>query len=73
MPPMPTADLLSVADVAERLRCSRWTVHRYISEGKLKSIKLGGRGVHVIEREDFDRFIEAEKAAAVARFDEAAS
>lgn len=34
---------LTVDEVAERLRVSRWSVGRYISSGALKAVKADGR------------------------------
>jgi excisionase family DNA binding protein len=33
--------LLTVAETAERLRVSRWTIYRLVESGKLPAIKLG--------------------------------
>ena len=41
--------LLYVSEVAERLNCSKPMVYSLINEGKLKGIKLGGRGYRVKE------------------------
>ena len=35
--------LLTVAEVAERLRVSRWTVYRLVESGQLPAIKLASR------------------------------
>jgi excisionase family DNA binding protein len=70
---MPHEDMLTINQVGHRIGRSRWAVLRYIQEGKLASIQVGGQGLHLIDRAELDRFIEAEKAAALARFDEAAS
>lgn len=37
------ADLLTAEEVAQRLRVSESTVRRYISEGRLPAVQLGGR------------------------------
>lgn len=63
---------LTTSEVARRLKRSRMTVLRLIEDGKIAAIRLAN-GNFVIERAEFDRFIEAERAAALAHFDEAAS
>lgn len=39
-----------MAEVAERLKVSKWTVRRYINEGKLKAVYLnpGRQGIRVL-------------------------
>jgi excisionase family DNA binding protein len=37
-------EYLTVAEVAERLRCSEPTVRRRIREGELPAVRLGGSG-----------------------------
>jgi excisionase family DNA binding protein len=39
---MQTAELLTVEEVAERLRCHPQTVRRFIWSGKLDHVKVGG-------------------------------
>ena len=39
---MPSAELLTVEEVAKRLRCHPQTVRRYIWSGKLGFVKVGG-------------------------------
>jgi len=46
-------------DIAEMLELSVDTIRRYIREGKLPAIRLGG--AYRIKREDFERFIEERK------------
>jgi excisionase family DNA binding protein len=36
-------DLLTVQEVAEGLRISRWTVYQLIRSGQLESVKIGRR------------------------------
>ena len=48
--------LLTMQEVANRLKVSVWTVRRYIRDGKLKAIKLN-RGLRVRE-EDLERFLQ---------------
>src|SRR3990172_4189245 len=54
---MTTTDtLLTVAEVARRLRLSEVTVRRHIRAGSLKAVRVG-RGIRVRE-EDLDTFIQ---------------
>lgn len=54
--PGPLEDrLLLVAEVADRLRCSKVTVYRLVSQGRLRGVRVGGTGVRV-------------KASSLARF-----
>ena len=39
---MKTADLLTVEEIAERLRCHPQTIRRWIWSGKLDHVKVGG-------------------------------
>lgn len=48
--------LLTVPEVATRLRVSRVSVHRWIAEGRLTATRLGERVVRVSEQ-DLDAFI----------------
>ncbi len=52
----------SLADVAVILRVSMQTVRRWIKEGKLPAIKIGGEDSRIIRvrREDLDDFIRNE-------------
>jgi len=38
--------MLTVKEVAERLRVSRFTVYRWIKDGRLKTIRSGGILTH---------------------------
>lgn len=69
---MPHDGPLTIAQVASRLGRSRWTVLRLIQDEKLISTQLAN-GTHLIDPDEFDRFLAVERAAALARFDEAAS
>jgi excisionase family DNA binding protein len=40
---MLTKNLLTVPEVAERLRCSRWGVYAMARDGRLTSIRLSSR------------------------------
>lgn len=35
-------DYLSIKELCEKLKITRQTLHRWIKEGKVKSIKVGG-------------------------------
>jgi len=37
------ADMLTVKEVCEKLRVSRWMVHRLVRSGQLASVKIGSR------------------------------
>lgn len=50
--------LLSVEDVAERLGCSIRTVRRWIADGSLDSVKVGG--LRRVTAASLDRFIGVE-------------
>lgn len=43
--------LLTVAEVAERLKVHQITVRRYIASGRLRAVRLGGTAVRVREEE----------------------
>lgn len=51
--------LLTVEDVAERLRVSKKTVYGWLRSGELRSIRLGG--LWRISEEDLAQFIEEHK------------
>lgn len=51
--------LLTTEDVAGLLQLDIETVRRYIREGKLRAIKIGGQ--YRIRREDFEEFLEERK------------
>jgi excisionase family DNA binding protein len=40
---MATKNLLTVPEVAERLRCSRWGIYAMARDGRLASIRLSSR------------------------------
>lgn len=69
---MPQDAPLTITQVATRLGCSRWTVLRLIQDEKLASTQLAN-GTHLIDPAEFGRYVSEQRAAAVARFDEAAS
>jgi len=47
--------MLTVNEVAQRLKGSRWSVYRWIKSGKLTALKLNGG--YRIRQEDLDVFI----------------
>ncbi len=47
--------LYSVEDAAEVLSISKWTVRKYISEGKLSAVRIGTRVL--LEDTELERFI----------------
>lgn len=48
---MPDEDaLLTIAEVADRMRCSRRTVYRIIGRGELRTLRVGSR-LRVVEIE----------------------
>ncbi len=50
--------LITVSEAADRLRCSRLTVYRAISEGRLKAVRLGSeRGRLRVSTEALERFL----------------
>lgn len=51
--------VLSVPEVAEELRVSPRTVERLLSEGRLRSFRLGTR--RLIDRVDLEAFVEQAK------------
>lgn len=52
-----TERLLTVGEVAERLRMAKGSIYRWISQGKLRHVKLGHRAVRV-RVSDLEAFIE---------------
>ena len=50
--------LLSIEDAAKRLGgISKWTIHAWLNQGKLRRTKVGGRTM--IRESELERFIEA--------------
>jgi excisionase family DNA binding protein len=52
---------LKVSEVSETLGASRRTVLRWIYEGNLRAVKLGGGRIWRIRERDLQRFIRAEE------------
>lgn len=48
--------MLKIIEVAKELNVSYWTVRRWIKEGKLKGIKIGG--IWRIEDESYKKFLD---------------
>ena len=60
---MPEDDtMLTVQEVAKRLRVNEKTVRAWINSGDLPAFPVGGRGYR-ISKADLDRFVEAQKKA----------
>jgi excisionase family DNA binding protein len=53
---VPNPDLLTLAQVAERLQVSRWTVYQLIWAGELPSVHIGR--CHRVCTKDVDTYIE---------------
>jgi excisionase family DNA binding protein len=54
---IPLEKLLSVQEAAERLGgISKWTVHAWLSKGKLQRTKVGGRTM--IRESELDKIVE---------------
>jgi excisionase family DNA binding protein len=49
---------LTRADVAEELNVTDAQVYALIRRGDLRAIKIGGRGVHRVERSELEAFIQ---------------
>jgi len=57
---MKEKEFFTIKQVAELLNLDPRTVHLYITEGKIKSIKVGGTkkvGRRLIPKEELDRFL----------------
>ncbi len=52
---MVVGDLLTTKEAAELLRGSHWTVSAWLSQGKLKRVKAGGRTL--IDKTDLESFL----------------
>ncbi len=48
-------DLVTTKEAAELLRVSPWTVSAWLSQGKLRRVKAGGRTL--IAKADLERFL----------------
>jgi excisionase family DNA binding protein len=52
---MMAGDFLTTKETADLLKVSHWTVSAWLSQGKLKRVKAGGRTL--IARSDLDDFL----------------
>jgi len=52
---MQVGDLLTTKEAAELLRVSHWTVSAWLSQGKLRRVKAGGRTL--IAKTDLEAFL----------------
>jgi excisionase family DNA binding protein len=58
---MMVGDLLTTKEAAELLRVSHWTVSAWLSQGKLKRVKAGGRTL--IAKTDLEAFLKQSSAS----------
>lgn len=61
MPELP--ELLKVGEIAEKLRVSRMTVYRLVTDGTLPAVRVGQRTIRV-RRSDFMRYLGVTRATA---------
>jgi excisionase family DNA binding protein len=59
-------ELMTVNEVAERLKVNQQTVRNWIDRGELAAIRVGARRVR-IRREDFEAYLAGEHGSASAR------
>jgi excisionase family DNA binding protein len=52
-------DLVNTKEAAELLRVSHWTVSAWLSQGKLRRIKAGGRTL--IAKSDLEAFLQSDR------------
>lgn len=51
-PPVPAPPrLVTVQELADELRMTRWVVWKWIREGKLKAVRVGGRHYRIPQSE----------------------
>ena len=53
--------LLTIQEIAKRLKISERTIYRYIESGKLKAIKISLGHIVRIEEKDLNQFIKKHK------------
>jgi excisionase family DNA binding protein len=60
--------LLTVADICDRLQVHEETVRRWLRDGRLKGINLGGKSGYRIRENDLEEFLQrmAEQGKAAA-------
>ena len=61
---MLVGNLLTTKEAAEVLRVSHWTVSAWLSQGKLKRVKAGGRTL--IAKSDLEAFLKRDVPRTVA-------
>ncbi len=61
MASMPPTELLTLPEVAKRLRCCHKTVYRAVRSGKLNAQRRGGTGHYLFTEADLAAFIVAER------------
>lgn len=62
-------DLLTVMQVAKRLKMNPETIRRLLREGHLKGIRFGYRAGWRVQEEDLQAYIEEKKRETLARWD----
>lgn len=63
-PKQPRQALLTLAEVAEYLRTSKWTIYRLLDENQLKSVRIRGR--RLVPETEIERFVAAQLAEGAA-------
>jgi len=60
--PDPPAALLTIPEVASRLRVSRWTIYRAIEAGRLPALRVGAgeRGALRVDAGELERWLFSE-------------
>jgi excisionase family DNA binding protein len=59
-----SAKLITVSELAERLRCSRWGIYAMVRDGRLRAVRLSGRRLLFNEMTVEEAIRRAEKTAA---------
>lgn len=57
---VPSAQLLRVGEAADVLAVSRWTIYRWVEDGRLEGTKIG-RGSLRVFRDSLDRLVQSNK------------
>jgi excisionase family DNA binding protein len=57
---MDNIDLISIKEVREKLKISKATLWRWITDGKLSVVKLSPRKIYV-EKSELERFVQDSK------------
>ena len=50
-------EMLTVSEIAKRLRVSQYTVRRWLREKQMRGVLMGDRGGYRVERSEVDRFL----------------